>query len=146
MVDDPKKEITLLSSSEYSKNGKTVQGIKTKTTISVLLSNFDNTDLLVISSAGEALENSALAGTGTKVQLLNNTDVVDTVTIIVAGDTNGSGTVDSTDYIQVKSAFLKTFTLDENQFLAADVDGSGTVDSTDYMRIKSHFLGTFSLD
>ncbi len=146
MVEDAPKEITLVSSSQYSKNGKTVQGIKTKTTISVLLSNFDNTDLKVVSSTGEALGNDALAGTGTKVQLLNNTDVVDTVTIIVAGDTNGSGTVDSTDYIQVKSAFLKTFTLDDNQVLAADVDGNSKVDSTDYMRIKSHFLGTFSLD
>ena len=61
------------------------------------------------------------------------------------GDVNNDGTVDSTDYLRIKSHFLGTITLEGKEFKAGDVDSSGTIDSTDYLRIKSHFFGEYDL-
>ncbi len=65
--------------------------------------------------------------------------------VIIAGDVDGSGEVDSTDYILIKKIFLKEITLDGCYAVAADTDRSGKVDSTDYMKVKSHFMGLTSL-
>lgn len=61
--------------------------------------------------------------------------------VVIAGDINGSGELDATDYIVIKSCFLQQSNLDPMYLLAADVDRSGVVDVTDYLKVKSHFLG-----
>ncbi len=66
-------------------------------------------------------------------------------TVVMIGDVDGSGTIDSTDYLSVKKHFLKQTTLTDVAALAADVDGNGRIDSTDYVAIKSHFLGVNKL-
>jgi hypothetical protein len=70
---------------------------------------------------------------------------VDSVTVVVLGDVDGNGIVDTTDYMRIKSTFLGTFTLNEAENCAADVEANGIIDTTDYMRVKSHFLGTYDL-
>ena len=42
-----------------------------------------------------------------------------------------------------KRAFLKTYTLTEEQLLRADINGNGKVDSSEYAMIKRHFLQTY---
>lgn len=66
-------------------------------------------------------------------------------TVIVAGDVDGSGELDATDYVVIKKCFLGDTTLEGNALLSADTDRSGEIDSTDYIRVKSHFLGKASL-
>ncbi len=62
------------------------------------------------------------------------------------GDVNNDGSIDSTDYLNIKSHFLGIITLEGNALKAGDVDENGVIDSTDYLRIKSHFLGVFDLN
>lgn len=73
-------------------------------------------------------------GTGALLQL-KGTDgaVLDTYTLIIFGDVDGSGTVDSTDdgAIMRYVAAPITNALTDVQFFAGDVDASGAVDSTD---------------
>ncbi len=64
---------------------------------------------------------------------------------VVNGDVDGSGTVDSTDYLQVKKTFLNDITLEGVFLTAADTNQDGLVDSTDYLQIKNYFLGKFDL-
>lgn len=61
------------------------------------------------------------------------------------GDVNNDGTIDSTDYMRIKSHFLGTLTLEDKAFKAGDVDASTEIDSTDYLRVKGHFLGSYNL-
>ena len=65
--------------------------------------------------------------------------------IVVLGDVDGSGKIDTTDYLLVKKSFLGMETLNGANFVAADTDKSGKVDTTDYLQIKKHFLGQLSL-
>jgi hypothetical protein len=65
--------------------------------------------------------------------------------IIIRGDVNGDGVVNTTDYLTVKSYFLEMAELTGPYQLAADCDGDGLVTTTDYVRIKSHFLERFNL-
>ncbi len=84
---------------------------------------------------------TAKVGTGCKVTDQNG----NTYTVIVKGDVDGSGAVDSADYLRIKSMFLGSLTPEGEYFTAADADGSSKIDSTDYLRIKSCFLGTVDL-
>ena len=70
---------------------------------------------------------------------------VDSVQIVVAGDIDGNGKINATDYLRVKAALLGNYKPEEAFFLAADTDRSGVVDTTDYMRIRSYFLGNYDL-
>jgi hypothetical protein len=76
-------------------------------------------------------------GTGTKVDLVNNTtsEVLETYTIIIYGDVNGDGNVDSLDggllvdyenYVVAWNTEVHAATLE-----AADINGDGNVDSID---------------
>jgi hypothetical protein len=65
--------------------------------------------------------------------------------VIIKGDVNGDGAVDTTDCLQIKSHFLNRTQLQNVYLIAADCDGDGAITSTDYLRIKAHFLGTFDL-
>ncbi len=90
---------------------------------------------------GNGLDASLKVGTGCKVTDQNG----NTYTVIVKGDVDGNGNVDTTDYLKIKSAFLGALDLHETYFKAADVDGSSKIDTTDYLKIKNHFLDTYNL-
>jgi hypothetical protein len=120
--------------------------VKDKTTVSDFLANFDNkAEFLTVVYEGETLENKEFIRTGAYIQLLNGEEVVDEAVVIIVGDVDPTGSLDTTDYMRIKNFFLDKYVV-EGAFLAAsDVDGSGTVDSTDYLRLKSHFLGLIDI-
>ncbi len=66
-------------------------------------------------------------------------------TVIVKGDVDGTGTVDSADYLRIKSQFYNGEALTGVFYTAADVDNNGTVNTTDYLKVKSYFLGIYDL-
>ena len=77
-------------------------------------------------------------GTGALLQL-KGTDgaVLDTYTLIIFGDVNGDGAVDSTDAVTIKRVSVYLATFDDDAILfAADVNGDGAVDSTDAVTVK----------
>ncbi len=59
------------------------------------------------------------------------------------GDIDADGDVDATDYILVKRAVLKNYTLNEKQSAVADIDKDGDVDAADYVLVKRIVLGTY---
>ncbi len=65
-------------------------------------------------------------------------------TVIVRGDINGDGRIQSVDYLRVKKYFAGS-ALDGSAAIAADVNADGTIKSVDYLKIKSYFNGTGTL-
>jgi hypothetical protein len=145
VVEPTLKEITPTNSSKYAIDKKMVSNIAANTSVAALLTQFQNETLEVVDNKGKVLSGSALVGTGAKINLYENNKLIDSVTVVILGDVDGNGIVDTTDVVRVKAAFLGTFTLSDAETLAADVDKSGVIDTTDYMRVKSHFLGTYDL-
>jgi uncharacterized protein YjbI with pentapeptide repeats len=134
--------ITIKSSSDYQISENFLKGVTTNTNVSTLIENFENANLEIFSLNGTKLKNSDICSTGCVVLCPSTSEQL---TIIVSGDVDGNGNIDSTDYIRVKSAFLGSLDLSEAYTKAADVDESSKIDSTDYIRIKGHFLGTYNL-
>lgn len=77
-------------------------------------------------------------GTGALLQLKGaDGAVIETYTLIIFGDVNGDGKVNSTDAVSVKRASVLLASLDEpDVFFAADVNGDGKVNSTDAVTVK----------
>ncbi len=71
------------------------------------------------------------------------TDGTNSYTVAVLGDINGTGTVDTYDYILAKRIYFETYSPDALQSLTSDVNEDKTVDQYDYILIKRHYFGTY---
>jgi hypothetical protein len=122
--------ITLTENSTYVLENGYIKGIAPDTSAEIIRNNISNKEGINISKAG----------TGGLITLTINGDVLDSAVIIISGDVDGDGTIDSTDYLRIKSKFLSKITFDEPTSIAGDVNSDGTIDSTDYLIIKNMFL------
>ena len=144
-VKDPLLKLTPTASSGYKVKYGLITNVKAATTVDALLGRFENDGLEAWDPEGRKLEGTDEVSTGCTLHLYLGGVLIDTLTVVVPGDINGDGTVDTTDYLRVKAAFLGDLTLSDAESCAADVDASKTIDATDYLRIKAHILGTFDL-
>ena len=62
--------------------------------------------LKMINSDGDELDDSKPVGTGCKIQMINNNQVVDTVTVMIKGDIDGTGTIDVLDMETIQKSIL----------------------------------------
>ena len=138
-------ELILKEGSGLAKGDGYVKNLAAGMTAAQLMAQFDNEGLAVWDAQGNLVADDALCGTGCTVNLLMGGRVADTLQIVVAGDVDGSGQVDVTDYMRLRAMLLGTFTLEGAYLQAADVDRSQRIDTTDYMRIRAYFLGTYEL-
>ncbi len=146
-IDEPitETELILKEESSFKKDEKNLFDVAEKATAELILSQFDNTGLEIFDKDGNELWGNTVCGTGCRVELLNNGEVVDFCVIIIKGDVDGDGEVTSTDYIRIKSSFLGQIDLENEFLLSADADNDGEITSTDYLKIKTHFLGSSNL-
>ena len=144
-VKDPLLKVTLVPSSGYNIKDGMLTKVKADTKVSDLLGRFKNDELEVLDKNGKKLTAEAVVTTGSTVNLYLGGQRIHTVTVVVSGDVDGDGTVDTTDYMRVKAAILGSLALSKGERLAADVDRSESIDATDYLRIKAHILGTYDL-
>ena len=96
------------------------------------------------------LDNVEVKGTATRITPTGATVCLEAdrnqrALIVMKGDVNGDGIIDSTDYVRIKSHFLERTALTGAYLIAADCDDSGTITATDYLRLKSYFLKEFDL-
>jgi hypothetical protein len=109
-------------------------------TVEKLLEDFENKGLLVADCFGNELSSDSFVGTGSQISLVKDGTVSDYLHVVVMGDVDGNGCIDTTDYLRIKNYFLGEFELDELFGIAGDMDSNGEIEATDYLRIKSLFL------
>ncbi len=97
-------------------------------------------DGLTIKKGTQTLSGTAAIATGNTATYNGKT-----YTVVILGDVNGDGKVNSTDFMQVRRHYLKLFTLTGANLEAADVNKDGKVNSTDFMQVRRHFLSLFNL-
>lgn len=97
----------------------------------------------ILDKNGSTLSNTSVVTTGSTVYL--QADSSQRATIILKGDVNGDGLVNSTDYMLIKSHFLRNMSLSGVYWTAADCNSDGVINSTDYIRLKSYFQQTYDL-
>jgi hypothetical protein len=99
--------------------------------------------VVITDKNGNVLADSSVVTTGSIVYL--ETNRAQKAVIVMKGDVNGDGSINSHDYQAVKNYFLRTSDLSGVYLLAADCDGDGMITVTDYLRIRAHYLNMFEL-
>lgn len=84
-------------------------------------------------------------GTGWDVEILKNSDFYDKFTIIIYGDLNGNGKINSTDANILYNYLLGNSSLDGYFFLAADVNHDNIVNVQDLLLIDKYIDGISSI-
>jgi len=136
------RKIPKAKSSIYAISNGTIKGISLLTTVGNLKSGIDSSiaTLKVFSSSGRECSDTELVGTGTILRVYYINSLLEEHTIVIYGDSNGDGKVNSTDITALKSYILKLGILNGKFLDACDVNKDGKFNSTDYTIIKRHIL------
>lgn len=116
-----------------------LEGLKENTTVKTVLDAIYNAEgATVYDASGKNVTNNASAklGTGSKI-LYNGKETV----IVVLGDLDGNGKLESRDYFIAKQFILNVGTPTAAQKKAMDVLKDGKQNARDYFMMKSHLLG-----
>lgn len=101
-------------------------------------------DVKIVSVSGTEKDGDDLIATGDVVSKYYKGNVVDSFTVIIDGDVDCNGNVDTSDYLKVKRHVLGTYTITDIGLDAACVS-SNTVGAADYLMIKRSVLRTYDL-
>jgi hypothetical protein len=141
---DNQSEIGVLQLKEDSKltidsTSNLLLGMKEKTTVSDLVSQFEGT-VMVLDRYGNTMTGNKYVGTGCTV-----TNGRYSIVVLQLGDADGDGIVDSLDYYIAKKIILGNGEFSDLEIKAVCVSGAKVPDSTDYYLIKKHCLGNYDL-
>ena len=98
----------------------------------------DGYTIRIVTSDGEAV--TGLVGTGQMVQVLSGEAVVKTYTVILFGDANGDGRLNSSDLYEIFQQILSRINMTSIFKTAADADKNGKIDSSDLYAVFKHIL------
>ena len=117
----------------------TVSGIAAQSKPADVIAQFECSDKIqIVGKDGKLIADDALVGTGCKVQLIENCEVKDEVTVVIKGEIDGNGKIDSDDaiYILRNTLFASLYPV----VVEDDVDGNGGYNSDDAIHLLRHTL------
>lgn len=85
-------------------------------------------------------------GTGTTIDLMDGATLLNTFTVIVYGDINGSATITSVDALQTLQAAAGKITLSDIKRFAGDVNQSNTITTIDALKILQCSAGKITIN
>ena len=128
---------TLKNSSRLALSRSRLTKVTDQYTVAALKNQFQY-PVEVLDQQGNLLGDTAWVTTGSVVRL--KADPSQKATVVILGDVNGDGSVDTTDYMRIRKSFLQEYLFEEPFRTAADCNGDGCIDTTDYMIIRYHVL------
>ena len=142
-------EEDLSFSTNIKVDGNEITGIEEENqTVEKLLENIMTSEkyvVKIVDKEGKALEDGDLVGTGAKVQIFTNTDTQNMVaeySIIIYGDVDGNGKINSVDLLKLQRHILEIEELDFLSQKAGNINKNGKKPtSVDLLLIQRHILG-----
>ena len=125
-------------------NGNEITGLENKnnTVDSFVQKIKTNYKIEVYNSSGEKIEGSSLVGTGCVVKLLEDSQVIMKYEVIMYGDVNGDGKINSIDLLVLQRHILEIKKFDGVFIKAGNVRKNGkNPSSVDCLLIQRHILG-----
>ena len=130
-------------------NGNEMTGIEEENrTVEKLLENIlvsEKYQVQIVDKVGNILQSQDLVGTGSKVQIYTNTDsktLVAEYGIIIYGDVDGNGKINSVDLLKLQRHILEIEELDFLSQKAGNINKNGKKPtSVDLLLIQRHILG-----
>lgn len=120
-----------LTSSVYNVYDAIVARVPAGTTLSVFLSNVDQTNVQVRDLSGAVLTSEDILATGMIVCMMNGDTVINSYTVAVIGDTTGEGEATTVDARDILMNSLGISAEDGVLFAASDFNNDGEVNTTD---------------
>ena len=91
---------------------------------------------------GEKIENNQLVGTGSKIKIIKDGEVIAEYIVVLYGDVNGDGKINSVDLLVLQRHILEIQTIDEIFQKAGNINKNGRKPtSADLLLIQRHILG-----
>ena len=91
---------------------------------------------------GEKIENNQLVGTGSKIKIIKDGEVIAEYIVVLYGDVNGDGKINSVDLLVLQRHILEIQTIDEIFQKAGNINKNGRKPtSVDLLLIQRHILG-----
>lgn len=123
-----------------------ITGVTEQTSASSLLSKVvgpSDSTVKLYGANGTEKSGKDVVGTGDQVVLLNSKGKRTSVYVVVIyGDVDGNGTINTLDLLRVQKHLLGTVKLTGANLLAADVNRDGGATTLDLLRVQKHLLGT----
>ena len=125
-------------------NNLDVSGIDyTQNTVGDIKNNIiSNLEIEIVNSNNEILSDDAIIGTGNKIQVKEDGKILKEYQIIIYGDVNGDGKINSVDLLVLQRHILEIETLDDIYQKSANIRKNGNKPSSvDLLLIQRHILG-----
>ena len=91
---------------------------------------------------GEKIENNQLVGTGSKIKIIKDGEVIAEYIVVLYGDVNGDGKINSVDLLVLQRHILEIQTIDKIFQKAGNINKNGRKPtSVDLLLIQRHILG-----
>ncbi|MBQ9833482.1 MAG: leucine-rich repeat protein, partial [Clostridia bacterium] len=132
--------LLLTAQSTYTVEHGMLLGVKAKTDLSTLLTNFIGGNISVADKAGKVIDINANVGTAYIVRLTNGDEVLDELTIVVSGDINGDAAINSRDIASIQKHILGTTSLETVFAKAADSNNDDRINSRDISTLQKTIL------
>ena len=129
---------------EYILTDTVIRGISPETTVAQLKEKAGPL-VDVYDCEGNLMADDAEVATGCVARYVIGTTVIRSLTVIVRGDLNADGRVNSVDYMMLKRYAMHTYDLDENGVYAAMLTEKDEPTAVDYIMLKRYVLGKFKL-
>ena len=131
---DSSLNINSLEVSGIQYDSNTVLDIKNKITTKL--------DIQIVNNKNEVLQDSQIVGTGSKILVKEQDKILREYKIIVYGDSNGDGKINSVDLLVLQRHILEIKQLDEIYIKASNIAKNGKKPtSVDLLLIQRHILG-----
>lgn len=130
--------------SAYILTDTVLRGVSPDTTVAQLLLKAGSL-VHVYDKEGNELKPTDEVATGYEARYIIGSTVIRSVTIIVRGDLNADGRVNSVDYMMLKRYAMRTYDLDENGINAALLGQKDEPTAVDYIMLKLYVLGKYRL-
>lgn len=105
-----------------------------------------NGTVKITTSNGTEKTDSSNIGTSDQIKLYySNGTIYQIYNVVIYGDTNGDGKINTSDYVQIRKQILGTLSLGVFNKIGADVNKNGTVDLSDYVQLRKQILGTYQI-
>lgn len=120
--------------SKINDNKNTVQDLK-----NMIITEYE---IQIENSKGQLLEENMIVGTGAIINIVDNEDVLQTYKVILYGDVNGDGRINSVDLLVLQRHLLEIEMLQGLFYKAGNIYKNGSKPtSLDLLLIQRHILG-----
>ena len=117
-----------------------VTGIAPQTSVNAVLSNISAVNCNVKILKADGAENTGIVGTGDKVTVYVNGNVVKQYDIVIYGDINGDGKISNIELVMLQKQILGIVQLSGAYEKAADIGRDGRVSNLDIVLLQKHIL------